>query len=140
MTSTQQAKNRYGLCEAQIAYRLQVVKELAGVDKLKQIESVDIKKYDHKLWIWFINHGGIKKAMEKLGVEYKKFTYSNALLIAGLRKFAMENKRMPICSDLNQKSLNGLSGVHCYINHFGSWRRAKMMAGLDQLLEEVKSK
>ncbi len=76
----------------------------------------------------------LKEIGGKLPEEEKRIN-----LIDSLREYVMKNKKIPLAKD--KKTDTGLSfSIRTYKNHFGSWNRAKMMAGLDQLLAEIKVK
>lgn len=124
-------KNKSGLCDAQIAARLTVIKEIVGSPN---ITSGHVLKYDKKLYYQvYEREGGIKGLLERLNIipaQEWGHKYDDAFLLGRLRKFVLDNKRIPTSSDFDRGA---------FYKHFGSWRRAKMMAGLDQLLAEVKA-
>ena len=134
-----QTKNKHGLCDAQIAARLVVVRDMVGRERIEDITSKDLSHSDINLYQAIRNRfGTFKKACNKLGIEYiGQDKYSDSEMIAKLRNFVITKKRLPKTkSDLNAK--NYMPTYDAYKSHFDSWQRAKMMAGLDQLLEEVK--
>lgn len=134
-----QHKNRYGLCDAQILHRLNVVCNIVGKNSVEELTNFDISKYDSKLYASVSRRLGKRKNFcEKYNIKYlgnSPQTLKDDELIARLRTFVIDNRRLP-----EWKDLKGVVGVGTIIDHFGSLRRAKMMAGLDQLLEEVKNK
>jgi hypothetical protein len=129
-------KNQYGLCDAQIAARLVIVFKMSGKDSMEEVNNIDIGRFDRNL----LDHlkrkyGNTELAVGALGLKHKKILntqYEDAYLIGVLREFVIKNKRKPAAKEIDPS-------VQTYFKHFGSWRRAKTIAGLDQLLEEVKS-
>lgn len=143
-------KNKFGLCDAQIAARLVIVRDMCGKEDLADVISTDIEKYDRPLLAAICRkYGNYENASKALGLLYLgknssggkygfKKVFNDSMLISGLRHFVIENERIPFARDLSPKKGMGLPSQQVYIDNFGSWRRAKMMAGLDQLLAEVK--
>lgn len=136
--SSFQFQNKYGLCEAQVSSRLMVVKEMSGN---KNITSADISRYDRKLYDYLRkSYGSVEKACEKFNIEFLgqgNNRYEDAEVIALLRLYVLENKEIPTLQMIDDINIGFSSGV--IYKHFGSWRRAKMMAGLNKLLSEVKN-
>jgi predicted transcriptional regulator len=130
-----QTKNQHGLCDAQIAARLVVVRDMAGRKRVEDITSRDFSKYDRNLYQAMRNRfGTFAKACKSLDIEYigqKK--YSDSEMIAKLRTFVIKHKRIP-STKLDLNSQNNIPTYDAYKAHFGSWHRAKIMGGLDQLL------
>jgi hypothetical protein len=129
-------KNKFGLCEAQMTYRLSVVQKMSGCEK---ITTGDIIKYDYKLYSALKEkYGSVLNACDTLEIysSRKKWKFLDCDLIAFLRLFVIKNKRIPTYKDLQDKR-NCAPAQTSFSNHFGSWNRAKMTAGLDQLLEEI---
>lgn len=133
-------KNRHGTCsDAQIKRRLEILASLVNRSPTQN----DAIKFDKGLHhVLQHNYGSWNKGKEKLGFDvYKKgqqegkLDYEDNVLIAILRKYVVDSKKIPKAKDM----LNPFPSSSTYITRFGSWRRAKMMAGLDQLLEEVKN-
>jgi hypothetical protein len=132
-----QYKNSHGLCDAQIASRLVVVREMSGKKKIEDLTSFDLQKYDQNLEAVIRNkYGNWALASKALGLKDVLGEYNDANLIAKLRTFVINRGFIPFSSKLSKY---GLGNHHTYTKYFGSWRRAKMMAGLDQLLAEVKA-
>jgi len=138
-TTKTQFKNKKGLCDAQMAARLMVVKEQSNDKKISSgnIHKYDIHLYDHLKH----KYGTVGSACKALKIDVtgkgnhpKK--YEDAKIIAQLRNWVIVNKKVPSSGSKNWPK--DLPGDDIYYRYFGSWRRAKMMAGLDQLLEEVK--
>ena len=77
-----------------------------------------------------------KKAMKKYNIELSSPRLNDAKLLASLRKYVITFGRMPTTREL--RATNNLASYDAFVNHFGSWNKVKMMAGLDQLLEEMK--
>ncbi len=126
-------KNRNGYCDAQIAGRLAVVRAMIGGG---EITSGAVRTHDVRLYNILCNkYGTVKAACGALGlVESRKGTHfrtNDVDIVADLRRFVVGNKRIPRW----QETGHSLEAIRKYL---GSWARAKMMAGLDQLLEEVK--
>jgi len=134
-------KNRYGLCDAQMVARLVIVRDMCGKKDLSDVSVHYLRTHDYALWKAFIKeYGSYSLARKALGLKrwYKKI-FSDATLIAGLRLFVKKEKREPMTTDLGggEKNKNGLATQETYRKYFGSWRRAKMMAGLKQLLNNM---
>jgi hypothetical protein len=134
-------KNKFGLCDAQIAARLIVVMKMAGKNNMYDLRSKDIQMFDPKLeWGLRSKYGNMKKAYETIGIKVIKIgEYNDAKLLAVLRSFVRKHCRLPVWKDCKTRD-GELPSLTTFTKYFGSWRRAKMMAGLDQLLEEVKIK
>lgn len=135
--TTIQESNKIGLCDAQIVSRWYIVQQQIGHIP----SSVDLKKYDSQLYYGIIKrHGSLSVASKKFGFtslapgQRSTGIYTDIQLIASLRNFVISEKRIPLYKDF----YNRKPTYKTIIDRFGSWRRAKMMAGLDQLLEEIK--
>ena len=130
-------KNKHGLCDAQISSRLVIVRDMAGKQSLSDVTTGDLQKYDKNLYsAIYARFGSYKQLAESLGIKaIERNTYQDSQLIADLRMFVTKNKYIPSTTEITK-----LKGYNrdIFNRHFGSWRRAKMMAGLDQLLEEIK--
>lgn len=126
-----QTKNRYGLCDAQITSRLLIVRDMVGKPNLREVTNRDLQKYDANLYNAMKNkYGSFKNACNSLGIKHLGMNkYEDSELIAKLRNYVMVKKNIPSSTKFDKQ---------IYRRYFGSWRRAKMMAGLDQLLQEVK--
>lgn len=138
--TTSQYKNKYGLCDAQIAARMVIVAKSVGKD-ITNITTKDINKYDRRLYaVMYSRFGSINNAAKHLGINSTRIrgNFEDAEIISLLRNFVVNTKRLPKETDCTNS--NKLPNKKTIITHFGSWSRAKMMAGLDQLLEEVKNK
>lgn len=126
--SSVMVKNKFGLCDAQVAARLHIVREVCG----REITTKDLNKYDPNLLHFLMRTCRNTKEVFKRYhvVGYGKFgnKMSDTKLIAYLRDFAIKRRRMPTESDFEK-----YKGP--ILEFFGSWSRAKMMAGLDQLLK-----
>jgi ribosomal protein S27E len=134
--------NKKGLCDAQIHSRLIIVRDMVGKSSLGMITPADILQNDESLYD-YINrkYGGVKGTIDKFGLSetnrpLNAVKYTDADLIAKLRMYTINNKRSPSSHDLYK---TGLPDVKAFRRVFGSWRRAKMMAGLDQLLQKMKN-
>ena len=140
MRSKAAYKNKKGLCDAQIVARLLVVKDMSGKKSIDKVTVGDIRKFDKKLrHVLVRRHGNTKEFVNKYGLQKtgrRNKRYEDVELIAELRKFVLRKKRMPVRDDFGR--CNGLAHRTTFYKYFGSLRRAKMMAGLDQLLAEVK--
>lgn len=132
-----QYKNQFGLCDAQIAARLVVVKEELGKDSVEQLTSSDIERLDKNLLSCLCyKYGNWELACNALGLKNvrggKSFRIDDAHILAELRQYVRAYKKIPTSTTANRNLIANS------VRHFGSWRRAKMMAGLDQLLAEIK--
>jgi len=138
--TTIQESNKIGLCDAQIESRWRIVESQVG----HKPTGEDFLKYDSQLYY------GIKKRYKSLGRASKIFgfktnkvgehynnTWTDVSIIATLRAFVLENRHVPFSKEYVQ--VNFKPSFPTILKYFGSWRRAKMMAGLDQLLEELKN-
>ena len=137
-----QSKNKHGLCDAQVAARLLVVRDICGYKKIQDIKSADVRKYDRNLYgNVYEKYGTIKKACKALKLQQSRVGhYEDSEVIALLRKFVIVKKRMPRRNHtVNDFVMGTLPTEKVFVRLFGSFKRAKMMAGLDQLLEEVKA-
>ena len=142
-----QHKNKFGYCDAQIAARIVIVRDQASKQDISNLAMSDIQKYDHPLYKALVRkYGSLKLAVGALGLSsrLRKKRYTDSEIIALLRNWVMEHKKIPAANDITARK-NPIKvgggynlGIGTIYNHFGSWRRAKMMAGLDQLLQEVK--
>jgi hypothetical protein len=120
--------NKHNLCDAQIENRLSVVKYLS---KKVEITSSDVYKHDRNLYDNLCKrHEGV----ENFCKLYKIITNDENQLISLLRNSMYLFKKMPTLKEISE-----IINIDLIYKHFGSWSRAKMMAGLDQLLEEVKN-
>src|SRR3990167_501118 len=136
-------KNRLNLCPAQIIARMEIVKEIA---KNSVLTSRDIRKYDRSLYENICaKYGSFKKASRILKIqysrrgEYQPSKYEDVKIIASLRNWVLNHNDSLKLDTRNKKGFwpSVLPSKRTIYRHFGSWRRAKMMAGLDQLLEEM---
>jgi hypothetical protein len=136
--SVMQSKNDYGLCDAQIASRIVVVLKQSNKNSVEELTSTDFSKYDHVLGV-ILNkkYGNWELASKALGLKFvgNSNEYEDAELLAYLRNLTTELGKSPTPKDLIE---NNGPAMGTFYKYFGSWTRAKMMAGLDQLLEEVK--
>jgi hypothetical protein len=133
------ARNNYNLCDAQIGARLIVVRDIMDKKNVEELKMNEINKYDPSL-VGFLQRKyksweEAAKAIKLKKIDGKK--YEGSELIGLLRTYVLLNKRIPSVKDCKKE--NGIADNATYRRRFGSWRRAKMMAGLDQLLEEVKN-
>ena len=130
-------KNKKGLCDAQIAARIIIVKDMCG--GVQKFSGEQIKKYDPKLFgALVVRHGSIGKAFKNLNLKSHNNTrrYEDSVLIAALRKYVFTFGRIPRAKEWKEKSTI-MKSDKTWRDHFGSWRRTKMMAGLKPLLEEM---
>lgn len=127
-------KNKHGYCAAQIKHRLDTVKSLVHKTTLSEVTNIDLIKYDNNLYNFLKrNYGTIEKGILKFGLTYVgKFKYDRVKLITALRNYVVKHHKIPTTKDPGE-----LPDKNTFTKHFGSWRRAIMTAGLDQLLKEV---
>lgn len=129
--NTSQFKNNNGLCDAQIVARLEIVRSMA---KKGDISSGDLYRFDlplHK--VLHYRFGSLEKACEFYNISVsKKGKYEDAELIAILRGWVLKYKKIPVAQDDDFRN-----HINPFYRVFGSWERAKMMAGLEQLLQEI---
>lgn len=132
-------RNKLNLCDAQILCRLEVVRKMGG-----ELTSSNLAKYDKGLYKYLVYKLYSVDAVCKK-YEIKRTNNSGIGLrgrtdemeiISELRKWVIRYGIIPNHNDLKRKF--GLPSWQTIYNYFGSWKRAKMMAGLDQLLEEGK--
>jgi len=126
-------KNKLALCDAQIESRIRVVAAQVG----RVPSNADINKFDKRLGFYLDKNGGLNKYKAKYGITTYKVGngYTDLSLLSNLRGFVMKNNYIPTIRGFSKET--GISGSTVF-NHFGSWRRAKMMAGVNQLLAEIK--
>ena len=128
-----QYKNRFGLCDAQIVSRLIIVRDELGLSTVNKLKLQDIKKLDSSLYgamkKRYKTHTNIIKTFKLLKSGGARKVYLDTPLLAQLRRFVRANKRIPLTEDFE----NAIT----IKKYFCSWNRAKMMAGLEQLLVEV---
>jgi hypothetical protein len=117
--------NAFGLCDLQIKNRYDIVKSIVGHEPYMS----EIIKYDSKLYHCGIvkRYGNLENFKNKLGILSEKLPPSNKIetteLIASLRQFSHDNKRLPKVTDFN--------GRHkAFYRVFGSWKQALNIAGL----------
>lgn len=133
---TIQYKNERALCDKQIEGRLEVVMKMAGKTSFSQLETSDIRKFDRKLYQTVRNRdGGFERFV---GIDIRAFSreYDKESLIAKLRLFVLNNGFIPKVETAGRK--NKLPSFGTYLKYFGSWERAKAIAGLHELLSDIK--
>ncbi len=121
--------NSHGLCDLQMKSRYEVVKEIVG----NMPTETEIRHYDLKLWAALTRRfGSINKARiwlkEKQMARGEWKVIPEIQIVAALRKFAKERKRLPTFTDFKMKR----GDVSCATvwRTFGSWNQALRMAGL----------
>jgi hypothetical protein len=126
-----QYKNSYGYCPAQIAQQLIIIRDELGKESLQDVKMEDIFRLNSNLYQFLTRkYKSVEKAAIALGLsKLSSRYYSDSELIAKLRNFVREEKRLPKLKEFKSDAFR---------DHFGSWRRALSVAGLDQLLAEVK--
>jgi len=117
--------NMKGACKEQIERRFLIVADIVG----KEPSIKDLDKYDKSL------HGIIRRRYKTINKFRKKFGYcirkkakifSDDELIAFLRKEYTKTNELPRANTYRKGSPN----TETIKNHFGSWRRALVIAGL----------
>lgn len=133
-------KNSKGLCDAQIAARLIIVAEMSN-KKVEELNSGILQKFDPQLYYCLHDrYGTWQIAAKALGLSspgsgaYKR--YEDAYILGCLRSWVIKYRKIPSHSEFEK---TGNCTKNTILRHFGSWRRAKMMAGLYQLLAEQKT-
>lgn len=119
-------QNKHGVCEEQIMRRFLVVADAVG----KEPSQRDLIEFDHSLWaVIRRRYKTINNFRRKnnFSIVKRADIFTDEQLIAELRKFIIKNKRIPNSSDFRQGSPN----VETFRDHFGSWNRAFVLAGLD---------
>lgn len=134
-----QGKNKHGLCDEQIKKRLLVVRNMSNKVEMSDVTISDVHKYDSPLHMHLISkYGKVKSVAERFNLlAGGRIKHQEIDLISKLRTFVLKNKKMIKTKDVDGNP--NIPSVGTYQLRFGSWRRAKMMAGLDQLLAEVKA-
>ena len=129
-------KNQYGYCDAQIAAALVAVRVASNKDKMADVTMGDIQKYNRPLASHLLRkYKNTSAVNKKINLkEYDGVRFKDAELLEQLREFVRKNKREPTTKDREK----GIASYLTYLRRFGSFRKAKIMAGLDQLLQEVK--
>lgn len=128
--------NKAGFCSPeQFKTRMMILVQLAE----RNPSNYDAVKYgDPSLVAHAVKmFGSWNKAKKYCGLKtYQKglpSKFSKEDLIAILRKFVIEEKRLPLSKDFTNNP-----GVRVFYRRFGSWNRAKKTAGLSGLLEIIK--
>ena len=124
-------KNMKGLCDAQIKERLKVVASIVKRD----VRDNDLRRYDTQVGKALeYRFGNVNKGIKYYGYippsQKGEWRITDAQLIGELRLFVFNNNLVPSAKDLTKF---GLHDWKTYQKRFGSWRRAKMMAGTDQI-------
>lgn len=132
-----QHRNRYGLCPAQIGARLEIARTANDGRALKRN---DLFKYDRSLFGYFYQsnfENNVEDEIKKYGynIDSTGEPFEDAVIIAKMRSYVRTFKKIPTLKNFLRWA-HVLEARLFYL--FSSWRRAKMMAGLDQLLQEVK--
>jgi hypothetical protein len=129
-------KNQYGYCDDQIAAALIAVRVGAKKDRIEDLTIGDIQKYNRPLASYLLRqYKNTESVVKKFGLtEYNGVKFEDAELLEQLREFTRRYKRKPTNKDRGV----GVASYATYVRRFGSFRKAKMMAGLDQLLQEIK--
>ena len=127
-------KNLTGLCRAQIEARLLVIRDIVKKGTIEELTMGEIRKYDISLAAHFQNkYKTVDEIVKKVGLTPgTRDKYTEVELISQLRSWVFNNKRIPTAKDL---STAHLPKWETYRRYFGSWRRAKEMAGLGQMVE-----
>jgi hypothetical protein len=144
-TFSPQVRNMTNTCQAQMQKRFLILSQLVN----RAPTANDCRKYDRGLLEYCEKHyGGFNKGKLALGVKtnppYVWNKYTEEKLIADLRGFVIKKSFLPTPAGnyWKEKWYSEIikANYQTYRRAFGSWRRAKMMAGLDRLLEQVKEK
>jgi len=119
------ARNKKRICHAQLkAAVLGIQNNLGHVPKQTELPFHLFKVLRHR-------YGTYNEALYELGVTKEartwKSRYTDKELLEKLRSFKLEHGRAPVRSDCRR----GILPSGCaYRNHFGSWSRAKKLAGV----------
>lgn len=126
-------QNAIGLCPAQIVQQLVIVRDELGKTSFKEVKMTDIYKLNKRLYSALITRYRSVSAITKFYglAETNGKQYQDSELIAVLRNFVRQHKRLPKSAEMNCSPTT-------WVNRFGSWKGAMVRAGLDQLLVEVK--
>jgi len=131
--------NKYGTCSPeQLRVRMLI---LADIVK-RSPTQLDAVKYDSALvsilqdWFGTWNNGKKRLGFTIYQKHMSMKKYDEAQLIAILRKWVVDNSKLP--SGRMLKTDTKMPSSDTYAHYFGSWNRAKHMSGLSQLLEEIK--
>ena len=129
-------KNQYGYCSAQITAGLIAVRVASKKKLARDVTMGDIQKYNRPLASHLIRvYGDTKTVVKKFNLKkYDGVKFDDVELLEQLRGFVRKNKRKPTNKDRGV----GIASYSTYLRRFGSFRKAKIVAGLDQLLAEVK--
>lgn len=125
-------KNSMGLCDLQKLERFKIVQAIAGKENPSNNE---IKKYDSPLWGALTREAGsLNGWRQRHGIGTRprgqmREPYGETEVIASLRKWAHEFKRVPTTRSWNANH-NGYPGVTTVCRYFGSFKAALSRAGL----------
>lgn len=133
--------NKHGTCsDAQIKARMQILANIVG----RSPSFRDAREYDGGLeGVLRHRYGSWNEGKKRLGFEtYNQGNeHDDESLIGFLRKYTIDNGRVPECRTTGPKSEfenEYLVSIRSYFKHFGSWKKAKALAGLDQILAQIK--
>jgi hypothetical protein len=135
--ATMQYRNIYDLCDAQIIRRLGVIANMCG-KKVSNIDPKDIHRNDPKLY-GFLGRkfGSVSKActLYKLNTIEVRDSEDDELITI-MRQFVISNGFIPILNKWIKLEYE-LPTYDSYRRRYGSWKRAKQMMGLGELLQDV---
>ena len=124
-------KNRHGLCEAQMAARWEVVKNIVKREPVDR----DLERHDAALRSAIrYNYGSTNSYRKQKGISILRYSRFGVVpndlqLIAQLRKWKQKHGKEP--SSLDFKLSRGEHACsQTFIDRFGSWRQALTAAGL----------
>lgn len=131
--SSVQTRNKFGLCDLQIAGRYEVVKRIVGRIPM----DGDFKKYDRKLWTTMkARHGTLNAFRKHIGENtltrkqaVQVYSIPKLELIATLRAYAKKYNRRPTARYFDSSGHDGPCRTTFY-KEFGSWDNALHSAGL----------
>ena len=135
-----QFKNAHGLCPAQIVARLILARDMLDKETVAEVKMADLQKVDVSLYSALMRkYSSVEQAAKELDLTFtdgKK--YDDTELLAGLRNFVLEYKRIPSKRDFDEQlKTNTLASSGTYRESFGSWNRAKELAGLELMARDL---
>ncbi len=133
-----ETKNKKGTCPDQLIAKIhEVHKKLGRTPSLAEfIDITDGQRYKHLIFTTFgswLNALKIAKLQPKeRKLDYVRHEYSDEELLEYLSLYAQENGKLPTATDCKRGLL---PDYNVYIRHFGSFPRARYLAGVYKFIE-----
>jgi hypothetical protein len=133
-----ESKNKKGTCPDQLIAKIhEAHKKLGRTPSLAEfIDITDGQRYKHLIFTTFgswLNALKIAKLQPKeRKLDYVRHEYSDEELLEYLSLYAQENGKLPTATDCKRGLL---PDYNVYIRHFGSFPRARELAGVYQFIK-----